>query len=448
MRRFKSWLTSGAALVGLALMSGQARLVHAAPPDAVEAFRLELRANPGDSSDWEARLRRRAAELVSLKEVREALQLAEWRTMAGDSRLQTVENRLRVELITRLVEGYRQTLKSSDSKSAVMLLERLDEVTRGQHANLSILEACGALLPDLERQIRQGEPEARESGLRVIGRLPNHQDKVLSVLKELASPNQPANTRFLAAEALESQVRLKTRAGDKPHSMYEPMGNFAQSVTPVLRLVCADSQPRVRRLGMTSAYLLGMGLNTSLGEPIIAPAGSNPREYRDQSPVVADQRTMLAALRDLMATASAGLRDSDAGVRVQAQRFFDEVARARQTWLSQAGNSGEDPLREGLKACLTTLIEALRDPDARVRRASVDVLEGMGPDAAPAAPALVEALGDSDHFVRWASVRCLSVMGNDVSRAALPRLRSLSNDPDTDVRDAAEAAVKRLETRR
>ena len=55
MRRFKSWLTSGAALVGLALMSGQARLAHAAPPDAVEAFRLELRANPGDSSDWEAR---------------------------------------------------------------------------------------------------------------------------------------------------------------------------------------------------------------------------------------------------------------------------------------------------------------------------------------------------------------------------------------------------------
>jgi HEAT repeat protein len=199
---------------------------------------------------------------------------------------------------------------------------------------------------------------------------------------------------------------------------------------------------------MTSAYLLGMGLNTSLGEPIIAPAGTNPREYRDQSPVVADQRTMLAALRDLMATASAGLRDSDAGVRVQAQRFFDEIARARQTWLAQAGNSGEDPLREGLKACLTTLIEALRDPDARVRRASVDVLEGMGQDAAPAAPALVEALGDNDHFVRWAAVRCLSVMGNDVSRAALPRLRSLSNDPDTDVRDAAEAAVKRLETRR
>ena len=60
----------------------------------------------------------RAAELVSLKEVREALQLAEWRSASGDNKVQGVENRLRVELMTRLVEGYRQTLKSSDRSNS------------------------------------------------------------------------------------------------------------------------------------------------------------------------------------------------------------------------------------------------------------------------------------------------------------------------------------------
>jgi len=447
MRRIKSWLTGGAAL-GLALISGPARQAHGAPPDAVEAFRLELRANPSDPAEWEARLRRRAAELVSLKEVREALQLAEWRSASGDNRVQGVENRLRVELMTRLVEGYRQTLKSADTKSAAQLLERLDEVTRGQNASVSILEACAELLPELERQVRTGEPEARSSGLRVIGRLPTKQETVLGVLKELASPNQPADTRFLASEALESQVRLKTRTGEKSKSSYEPMGGFAQAVAPIIRMLAGDSQARVRRLAMNSSHMVATGLNTSLAEPIIAPAGTDAGLFLSQSPIHADQRMMLAAVRDLMAATGSALRDPDAGVRVLAQKFFDEAARARLAWNALPGHSGDDPLREGLKAILPTLIEAIRDPDPRVRRATIDVLESMGPDATPAAVALGEALGDQDAFVRWAAVRSLSSLGGEATKAALPRLRNLSSDPDTDVREAAEAAVRRLEPRR
>lgn len=447
MRRIKSWLTGGAAL-GLALISGPSRQAHGAPPDAVEAFRLELRANPSDPAEWEARLRRRAAELVSLKEVREALQLAEWRSAPGDNRVQGVENRLRVELMTRLVEGYRQTLKSADTKSAAQLLERLDEVTRGQNASVSILEACAELLPELERQVRQGEPEARSSGLRVIGRLPTKQETVLGVLKELAGPNQPADTRYLAAEALESQVRLKTRTGEKSKSTYEPMGGFSQAVGPIIRMLAGDSQPRVRRLAMNASHMVAAGLNTSLAEPIIAPAGADVTLYLKQSPVDADQRSMLSAVRDLMATAGTALRDPDAAVRVQAQKFFDEAARARLAWNALPGHSGEDPLREGLKAILPTLIEAIRDPDPRVRRATIDVLESMGPDATAAAAALGEALGDQDAFVRWAAVRSLSSLSGEATKAALPRLRNLASDPDTDVREAAEAAVRRLEPRR
>lgn len=447
MRRIKSWLTGGAAL-GLAFISGPSRQAQGAPPDAVEAFRLELRANPSDPAEWEARLRRRAAELVSLKEVREALQLAEWRSAPGDNRMQGVENRLRVELMTRLVEGYRQTLKSADSKSAAQLLERLDEVTRGQNASVSILEACAELLPELERQVRQGEPEARSSGLRVIGRLPTKQETVLGVLKELAGPNQPADTRYLAAEALESQVRLKTKAGDKSKSTYEPMGGFSQAVGPIIRMLAGDTQPRVRRLAMNASHMVAAGLNTSLAEPIIAPAGTDATLFLKQSPVDADQRQMLSAVRDLMAAAGVALRDPDAAVRVQAQKFFDEAARARLAWNALPGHSGEDPLREGLKAILPTLIEAIRDPDPRVRRATIDVLESMGPDATPAAAALGEALGDQDAFVRWAAVRSLSSLGGEATKAALPRLRNLATDPDTDVREAAESAVRRLEPRR
>ena len=135
-------------------------------------------------------------------------------------------------------------------------------------------------------------------------------------------------------------------------------------------------------------------------------------------------------------------------VRVLAQKFFDEAARARLAWNALPGHSGEDPLREGLKAILPTLIEAIRDPDPRVRRATIDVLESMGPDATPAAVALGEALGDQDAFVRWAAVRSLSSLRGEATKAALPRLRNLASDPDTDVREAAEAAVRRLEPRR
>lgn len=448
MRRIKSWLTSGAAL-GIAFISGPSRQAHGAPPDAVEAFRLELRANPADPAEWEARLRRRAMELVSLKEVREALQLAEWRTVTGgDAKAQGVEHRLRAELMNRLVEGYRQTLKSADSRSAAQLLERLDEVTRGQNTGISILEACAELLPELERQVRQGEPEARLSGLRVIGRIPTKQETVLGVLKELAGPQQPAETRLLAAEAIESQVRLKTRAGEKSKAAYEAAGPFAVAAGPVIRMLCADSQPKVRQMAMNSSHLVAVALNASLAEPIIAPAGTDPAAYALHSPVRADQLALLSAVRDLMPAAGVALRDPDAAVRVQAQKFFDEAARARLSWNAMSGSSGQDPLREGLKTILQTLVEATRDPDARVRRATIDVLESMGSDAGPAGPALAEALGDSDAFVRWAAVRAISALGGEATKAALPRLRTLSADPDTDVREAAAAAVRRLEPRR
>lgn len=444
MRRIKSWLTGGAAL-GIALFSAPQRQAHGAPPDAVEAFRLELRANPGDTAAWEARLRRRAAELVSLKEVREALQLAEWHSATGDNRLKGVETRLRVELMARLVEGYRQTLKSADSRSAAQLLERLDEVTQGRNASVSILEACAELLPELERQVRQGEPEARQSGLRVIGRIPSKQETVLGVLKELANPDQPAETRYLAAEALESQARLKTRAEDKSKPSYEPMGSFCQAAGPIIGILAADSQPRVRRLAMTAAGLVASGLNTSLTEPIITPAGSDPEAYLAQSPIHADQKAMIQAVRVLMGAAGAALRDPDAAVRVQSQKFFDETARARLAWKALPGLSGDDPLREGFKSVLPTLIEALRDPEARVRRATIDVLESMGPEAVSAASAIEGALGDQDAFVRWAAIRSLSTLGSEAAKPALPRMRSLAaNDPDTDVRAAAEAAVRRI----
>jgi HEAT repeat protein len=129
-------------------------------------------------------------------------------------------------------------------------------------------------------------------------------------------------------------------------------------------------------------------------------------------------------------------------VRLQAQKALEELAHARRGWARGGGT--EDPLLEGLRAAVPALADAVGDPDLRVRRAALDVLELLGPVGSPAAPALAQALNDRDRFVRWSAVRTLSGLGPVALPWAAPGLTRLLDDADLDVRLAAAGALERL----
>jgi HEAT repeat protein len=85
----------------------------------------------------------------------------------------------------------------------------------------------------------------------------------------------------------------------------------------------------------------------------------------------------------------------------------------------------------------------LKDTDVRARRGAIDVLEALGPAAAPAGAALVQALHDSDQFVRWAAARTLGKISPVQADTAVPGLGRLLADLDLDVRLAAAMALER-----
>jgi HEAT repeat protein len=181
---------------------------------------------------------------------------------------------------------------------------------------------------------------------------------------------------------------------------------------------------------------------------------------------------LILVLKDQALGLIGGLSDSDPQVRLSARRALENMAIARYelarreppTLLRTAGGShdafphnvggrnGEaptvrtaasDPLIDALGAPMATLATGAYHPDVRVRLAVIDILESLGPAAAPAARALVRALTDPDRFVRWAAARTVGKIAPAEAESVVPALARLLGDPDPDVRLAAAAALER-----
>jgi HEAT repeat protein len=87
-------------------------------------------------------------------------------------------------------------------------------------------------------------------------------------------------------------------------------------------------------------------------------------------------------------------------------------------------------------------LEAIRDPDPKVRHAAAEVLGNAGPSDPAIVPALIEALKDKNAKVRAAAALSLAKMGSDAASAASD-LQKLIGDPDPTVRANAAIAVER-----
>ena len=87
------------------------------------------------------------------------------------------------------------------------------------------------------------------------------------------------------------------------------------------------------------------------------------------------------------------------------------------------------------------VIASLSDPDVRVRRAAVDLLETLDREAAPAAGKLVQALADPDRFVRWSAARVLGKLAPAEPTMVVPGLTRLLNETDLDVRISAAQSI-------
>jgi hypothetical protein len=93
-------------------------------------------------------------------------------------------------------------------------------------------------------------------------------------------------------------------------------------------------------------------------------------------------------------------------------------------------------------------VEALQDPDAKVRKKAASKLGNVGSADPAALPALLGALSDREATVRCEAILALVKFGPSASEA-LPKLADLKqHDRDARVRLYAGKAVERLEGER
>jgi HEAT repeat protein len=442
--------------------------VHAqGPADAVERLRQALKASYPDAAARDRATKECLPGLRNLGELRRAATLPEWRDLQGTGEIAAVDQANRAAVTERFCQGLREVLQRNDPTTTVAAVDLLTEMagaarTAGEVSNLPPLFAA-----DLAVLVRRGQPRVRAAAAHSLGQIGVDLDVAVPALGELLQTNDPTLRRAAAdglAGLLRNVAQPAPNTGTNPAPQLDRREVVAAgcAVLPVVNRGLTDWHTEVRRLCVNTVETAAAVLSHLItAPPSQEQLDADPQSWQQQAQAErADVRPLLLALRDQCPALARTLRDGDADVRLSSQKALEEMARGRCHWLRQQRTlpaavassfsdgkpaAADDPLLDGLKSALPALAEGVADPEVRVRRAALDVLEMLGPAAAPAAPALVRALRDPDRFVRWSAVRTLSGVGPSACRSAVPALVQLLEDSDLDLRLAAAAALADLD---
>ena len=403
------------------------------PSEPVEQIRITLNGSDQSPAEREKSLRVQARRLNTLQEVRLALELAEWLGPDNTSPNASSDGRVRAELVVRLSQGYRDILAGKDLVTRGQLLATLAERTHDQNTARGVLDACSSLAELLGLVAAGTDPDQGCHAIELLGRVPVPPGSLLHAYEGALLPNSPMR-RLAVAQSLDELIRHSTQGTRVKKSLALER---VVPLTPLVVTLCGDEQVRVRRAALDTAQRLSQLALQTIRDEQIVPAGV-PESSRPEVHAAARRLVM-----DLAAKICVCLRDPDAEARLRAQRCLDDLLHTRDA-LRTRSTSGGDPLAKVLPGCLITLSEALRDPEPKVRRAALAVLENLGADAAPCSASLVEALYDPDAFVRWGAIRAVTNLGPAIVPEGPARIRLRLEDEDADVRAAAEGALRRL----
>jgi HEAT repeat protein len=404
--------------------------------------------------------------------MRRALALREWRDQEAEGEVPAVDRRNRSVLVERFEQAVREVLRQGDSTSRLAMLSIVSDVgsTMRCPGNRNCLAA--AFAPDLATLLMAGDPRVREAACRTLGLInPDPRVVVSAITRPLHA--KETSERVAASEALTSLILCVTRlatASPAPNTVQAARSDVVQmgrAIVPLASQGLRDPQPEVRRRSVEAIGQAAEALHKLVGNP----QGAEQVEGLDQPPrPFEEERTelmpLILALKEQGPALTRALGDPDADVRLLARRALEDMTNPQLRLLERstggADSAGKhasvvlqpsrfvpgaaavkDPLMEGLHGTVMALAQGLHDPDLRARRAAIDVLETLGPAAAPAANALIDALSDRDRFVRWAAARTLGKISPVQADAAVPSLAQLLDDSDMDLRLAAMTALER-----
>lgn len=405
-------------MVGLALLTAVPVRGQSAPPDAVDALRQVLRTPFTDAAARQQAVRSALEQLTKLGEQGQALLLGDWRDLDGVAWIATVDAELRDELSERFQRSVRAALTQGDATTKLAALGWLGTLGPRLRATQCRHPLTRVFTPDLVRLLADADPAVTVAAARTLGQiLPEPAMAVAALVERLDSDSE--SLRRSAAEGLRhlvrqaAQIHARGRSADGVEVSRTALVETGQAAVQGAGRGCAHADVRVRLSCVATLALAASTLERLVpdGRSQAAPSYS-PDDLSALQPLV-------AALREQQATLLTALADADAAVRRFAQEALEAGAAATarlQRWQEVLKTSPEVvPTGAGeagatgaeLAQRVASLAAAVSDPDVRNRRAAIDALEALGESAAAAGPALVKALGDPDSFVRWAAARAL-----------------------------------------
>ncbi len=453
--------------LGLAVaLFGGAGFVHAqARPDPVEELRKALRNpvldtnRPEELTERRRELTRRIEALHGAGELRRALALQDWQDTEVDQRVAEIDRTARrnvAERLARLVQAMMHSPDAAGRLAAATLVAEIGITIRANAPNIALMRE---MAPDLVRMLeRDPATEVRVAAARALGLITADPNVAVPALRRsLESDIVPV--RRAAAAALGNMVsritQIQPSKGKSITGVESTPGEVvrvATAVVPVAAGALNDSDVGVRRLAMEAIGQAAIALRD------LVPSPESRRAYTITPlppPGSAAARSPVAEERANVTPLARALSDPDDAVRLAARKALEDMADARLGLQQREGGAGGaaggtaggaeesepppqgagrmDPLLGGLRQTLPALTRGLADPDVRVRRATLDALEEMGPQAAPAIGAVIRALDDPDMFVRWAAARTIGRIGPVDVADSVPALARLLRRQDVDV---------------
>jgi len=444
----------------LFLLAGSATSLAQTPRgDPVERLRSLLRAPCRDVAVRDRAVKEGLNSLFTLNDWGKAVILAEWRDRHPEPALAAVDTANRQLVAERFFAGVRQLFREGNVTAMQNTLRLITDLAETARTTGEPPAPMAPLAPDVAQLVRKGPPQLRGQAARTLGHMEPDLAVALPALEELLRSAEPALRQAAMdglAELLQAVVKITARPALN-ETVQPGRAEAAVTVAQVLPLVergLNDWHAGVRRRAVGAVHLAATSLARMIADPLSAEQLDGPESDQLRQDAVAEQKRLRPLVEALAARGPAlafGLREGSTELRLQAQKALEELVFVRERWLQQqaalatSAESGmDDPFVEGFRAALPRLVGALTDSDPRIRRSAIDVLDLLGPAAAPAGKALSLALEDPDRFVRWAAARALSHIGPKAVHEASSRLQRLLADPDPDVRRAAAAALAQI----
>jgi HEAT repeat protein len=425
-------------------------------------------------ADRDIRVKKAAAAIKTMSDLRQALVLTQWRGGLGGR--DTSDQVVRAQLGRRFQAKIRAGARSRDATTRLAIAKLIGQIGISI-PGLSSRDVSGlgrTFAPDLVVLSRDRDLQVRTAAARSLGKINADPNLAAPVWQKLLKSKNLA-LRRAAADGVANEFSLVIplakggqKAGDIRTSPAD-LRALGQKVVPLLGVGLKDSDVRVRRRTASAtqeaavllAGLVPLALTSADQDETVGRLRDVRRLYQECESVAAklgvlgpvlakllddrDRRTRILAARALSDMANAYRRLRSARKSMQEEPIpkpkpDDEGEADKVSY--QDRRETESPLLKGLKPAVARLQKGIRG-STREKLAAIDFLELLGPEAAPAGPALVQALADRSLFVRWAAARTLSKIGKkNVPASAVPALARLMADPDLDVRLAAAATLE------